>query len=159
MRLSSLIFALIICSCNPKTGNNNDKASETGKKARWDSKNIIGKWTQEVWVGVENKDLPTPPPAADPMYDTLWPPYYEIDKNLVKHFSLGIDSTKYNFDESGKVLILEGLRTDLIGYQKRWRILELSDSAMTIERKFSKHYPNAQNHFDGIDTIRLFEKF
>ena len=165
MRLITFLIILFICSCKPNTGNNNNAENVNGayiksesKKRTIDSLKVIGKWTEELWVGVENKNLPPPPPAIIPEHDTIWPPYYEIDKNEIRHYFLGIDSAKIKFVNSDELIIPEGLWTNTIGYQKKWRILKVTDSRMVVERKYSKYYPNAQDHIDGIDTVSFYKK-
>jgi len=127
-------------------------------KRTLDSLKIVGKWTEELWLGVENKNLPPPPPAIIPEHDSIWPPYYEIDKNEIRHYFLGVDSANFKFNNSDELIIPQGLWTYNIGYQKKWRILKVTDSTMVVERKYSKYYPNAQNHIDGIDTIKFYKK-
>ncbi|WP_299488065.1 hypothetical protein [uncultured Allomuricauda sp.] len=165
MRLPIFLLILFLWSCKPGSENNINGKTELGKAVEFESNNeivdfkkLIGKWTEGLWLGVEHKNLPPPPPAIISEHDSIWPPYYEIDENQIKHFFLGIDSTKYKLDKSGELLILEGLRTDVIGFQKRWRILEITDSTMMVERKYSKLYSSAQNHVDGTDTVMFYKK-
>ncbi|MEC7771804.1 MAG: hypothetical protein VX798_11515 [Bacteroidota bacterium] len=165
MRLPTFLIIIFICSCKPDTGNNNDVENVNAtniqlesKKRILDSLKVFGKWTEEVWVGVENKNLPPPPPAIIPEHDSIWPPYYEIDKNEIRHYFLGIDSAKYKFDNADVLVMPEGLWTYTIGYQKKWRILNVTDSIMVVERKYSEYYRNAPDHIDGIDTVTFYKK-
>lgn len=121
------------------------------------SEKVLGTWTEDMWFGVENKNLP-PPPSIYPSHDTIWPPYYEISNNQLKHFFLGIDSTSYTLNKRNKLLSLNSLRTNSIGYQKQWRILSVSDSTMTVERSYSSHFYENSNYTDGIDTINFIRK-
>ena len=162
MRLASLFLLLIISSCNSRNDNKKVKYSiKDSVGVKLDSSNLFGKWTEEVWVGVENSNLPPPPPAIIPEHDTIWPPYYEIDKNEIRHYFLGIDSAKYKINKTGNVLTLDGLRTLTIGYQKEWQILTITDSTMIVERRFGKNYyesPNAISYFDETDTVTFYRK-
>tara|TARA_R110000744_G_C19341432_1_gene559480 strand:+ start:1108 stop:2118 length:1011 start_codon:yes stop_codon:yes gene_type:complete len=131
-----------------------EKIDQRDKHSELISKKILGKWTEELWLGVENSNLP-PPSARISDYDSIWPPYYEISKNQIKHFFLGIDSTSYTLQKRDNVMILNSLRTYLIGYQKEWRILSISDTIMLIERGYNKY---DRNWIDGIDTLKLMKK-
>ena len=131
-----------------------NKIDQKDKHTKLVSKKILGKWTEELWFGVENSNL-SPPPARISDHDSIWPPYYEISKNQIKHFFLGIDSSSYTLQKRDNILILNGLRTDLIGYQKEWRILSISDTIMLIERGYNKY---DRNWIDGIDTLKLIKK-
>lgn len=131
-----------------------DRIDQKEKESKLMSKKILGKWTEELWLGVENSNIP-PPPAAISANDSIWPPYYEISKDQIKHFSLGIDSTSYTLESRQKLITLKSLRTNLIGYQKKWRILSLSDTVMVIKRGYNKY---DQNYIDGVDTLKLIKK-
>ena len=132
-----------------------EKIDQNEKQLKLTSEKILGQWTEELWVGFENSNMPSPPPARNPDHDSIWPPYYEISKEQITHFFLGIDSTSYTLQKRDNILILEGLRTDLIGYQKQWRILNISDTIMTIERASSEF---DFNYIEKIDTVRLIKK-
>ena len=132
----------------------NERINQKEKETQLISKIILGKWTEEQWLESENHDIP-PPPAAIQGNDSIWPPYYEISKNQIKHFFLGVDSTSYVLEKRDNVITLNSLRTDLIGYQKKWRILSISDTIMLIERGYSKY---DRNWIDGIDTLKLIKK-
>lgn len=131
-----------------------EKIDQQDKESKLISEKILGKWTEELWLGVENSNIP-PPPARISDNDTIWPPYYEISKDQVKHFFLGIDSTTYILEKRDNVMTLNNLRTDLIGYQKRWRILRISDTIMIIERGYNKY---DRDWIDRIDTLKLIKK-
>jgi len=119
---------------------------------------VLGTWTEDQWVGIDTENLPPPPPLINPAHDSLLPPYYEISDNQIKHFFLGIDSTSYTLNRRNKVLFLNSLRTDLIGYQKEWRILSVSDTTMAVERRFSSRFYENSNYTDGSDTINFIRK-
>lgn len=131
-----------------------EKIDQKEKESKMVSKKILGKWTEELWLEDENFIIP-PPPSAIPANDSIWPPYYEISKGHIKHFFLGIDSTSYILEKRDNVMTLNSLRTDLIGYQKKWRILSISDTIMVIERGYNKY---DRNWIDGIDTLKLIKK-
>ncbi len=132
------------------------RIEQKDKELKSFSTKVLGKWTEELWMGIDTLNI-FPPPAPISDHDSIWPPYYEISEDQIKHFSLGIDSASYVLDSRNKLMTLKSLRTDLIGYQKKWRILSVSDSTMLIERRFSKSFPSAQNYIDGVDTTRLIK--
>ena len=134
-----------------------ERIDQNDKESKLISKKVLGKWTEELWMGVENSNIP-PPPAAISARDSIWPPYYEISENQIKHFFLGIDSTSYTLEIRNRLMTLKSLRTDLIGYQKRWRILSLSDTIMLVEREYSKSYSSNPNYIDGTDTLKLIKR-
>ncbi len=39
------------------------------------SEKILGKWTDELWLGIENSNIPLPL-ARISDHDSIWPPYY-----------------------------------------------------------------------------------
>ena len=126
------------------------------KLPKWKLDKILGKWTEERWVGVENSNIP-PPPARFPEHDTIWPPYYEISKNKLISYCLGIDSTAIQLDNSLSYMIMkESLKTDFGGYQKEWKLLKVTDTTITIERRFSES--NVFSYSDSTETLRLIRK-
>ncbi|MDV7137967.1 hypothetical protein R3X28_03720 [Maribacter sp. TH_r10] len=132
----------------------NERINQKEKESKLISEKILGRWTEELWFGAENINIP-PPPAAIQTNDSIWPPYYEISKDQIKHFFLEIDSTSYILEKRDNVITLNNLRTNLIGYQKKWRILSISDTIMVIERGYNKY---DRNWVDGIDTLKLIKK-
>ena len=130
------------------------------KLPKWKLDKILGKWTEERWVGVENSDIP-PPPARIPEHDTIWPPYYEISRNKIISYCLGIDSTQMQMDNSLSYIIMkDNLYTDFVGYQKDWKLLNVTDSVLTIERRFTKDFSdsNSFSYSDSTETLRLIKK-
>ncbi|QLG46893.1 hypothetical protein [Costertonia aggregata] len=127
------------------------------KLPKWKLDKILGKWTEERWAGVENSNIP-PPPARFPEHDTIWPPYYEISKNKLTSYCLGIDSTTIQLDNSLSYMIMkESLYTEFVGYQKKWKLLKVTDTAITIERRYSKDFISF-SHSDSTETFRLIKK-
>lgn len=130
------------------------------KRPKWKLDKILGKWTEEIWVGIENSKIPPPPPAI-PEHDTIWPPYYEIYKNKIISYCLGIDSTETQLDNSLVYFNMKKkLHTDFVGYQNSWKILDVSDSVLTIERRYTKKTFDAHtsHYLDSIETVRLIKK-
>lgn len=132
------------------------------KKPKWRLDEILGKWTEEKWVGIENANIP-PPPARITEHDSIWPPYYEISKNKITSYCLGIYSTQIQMDNSLSFIIMkESLYTDFVGYQKDWKLLKVTDSALTIERRFTKDFLASSSfsysNSDSTETLRLIKK-
>lgn len=126
---------------------------------KWKLENILGKWTEEPWIGIENSKIP-PPPARIPDHDTLWPPYYEIFENKIMSYCLGIDSTEIRFDNSLVYFNMkQHLHTDFVGYQNDWKILDINDSVMTIERRYTKEFfdANTLQYLDNVEIVRLIK--
>lgn len=129
------------------------------KRPKWNMDKILGKWTEEQWVGVENSKIP-PPPASIPDRDTIWPPFYEIGENKIINYCLGIDSTEIQMDNSRVYFNMnKAIHNDFVGYQKNWKILSLSDSVMTIERRYTKEFHDqySTSYLDSVETVRLIK--
>ncbi len=141
-------------------GEKDTKLVLTEKLPRWKLDEIIGEWTEERWVGIENLEIP-PPPARLPDHDTIWPPYYVIEKDKIIGYCLGIDSVNIQMDNSLEYITMESnLYNDFVGYQKDWRILSVSDSVLNIQRRFTKDFSesNSFSYRDSTETIKLIKK-
>lgn len=130
------------------------------KKPKWKLDKILGKWVEERWVGIEKSNIP-PPSAKIKEHDSIWPPYYEISKNKITSYCLGIDSTQIQMDNSLSFIIMKSnLYTDFVGYQKDWKLLSVTDSVLTIERRYTKDFSdsNSFSYSDSTETLRLIKK-
>ncbi len=130
------------------------------KKPKWKLDKILGKWTEERWVGIEKSNI-APPPARIREHDSIWPPYYKISKNSITSYCMGIDSTQIQMDNSLSFITMKGnLYTDFVGYQKDWKLLDVTDSSLIIERRYTKDFSdsNAFSYSDSTETLRLIKK-
>ena len=166
---STLVLGRLFIALNQKNdstidglsiGENDTKLVLTEKLPRWKLDEIVGEWTEKRWVGIENFEIPLPP-ARLSEHDTIWPPYYNIEKDKIVSYCLGIDSVKIQMDNSLEYITMKSnLYNDFVGYQKDWRILGVSDSVMTIQRRFTKDFSesNSFSYRDSTETINLIKK-
>jgi hypothetical protein len=89
---------------------------------------VLGKWYEEI-----DPKLPKPP-ARVGGNDSIWPPYYTIEKNQINHYFLGIQKSLSELDPSHQFITFKNLQNDFVGYEVYWKIIELSGDSMLIER-------------------------
>lgn len=166
---NTLVLDRLLIALNPKNdstieglsiGENDTRVVLTEKTPRWKLDEIVGEWTEEHWVGDENLGIP-PPPAPVAEHDTIWPPYYIIEKDKIINYCLGIDSVNIQMDNSLEYITMESnLYNEFVGYQKDWKVLDVSDSMLTIQRRFTKDFSesNSFSYRDSTETVNLIKR-
>ena len=130
-----------------------EKIQKNIKQTKLLSENILGKWTNKQF-----SNLPAQPLDYIQSNDTIKEPHYHILSKQIKFFFYSEDTVNYYLESRDKSIIFKKPIQDFNGYQKKWRILNLSDSTITIERKYNTEHPYLQYYKDIIDTIKLEKK-
>lgn len=141
-------------------GENDENLTMTEKRPKWELDEILGEWMEERWLGTEESGISLPP-ARLPGQNTIWPPYYSIEKDQILSYGLGVDSVKIQMDNSFTYITMESsFYEDFVGYHKGWRILGVSDSVLTIQRRFTKDFSESKffSYQDSSETINLIKK-
>lgn len=107
----------------------------------------MGKWTHKHFIY-----LP-PPPEYNLSNAKTTESYYHIIKKQIKFLFYLEDSVNYFLISRDKSIDFNNPIQDFNGCQKKWRILNVSDSIITIERKYNTAHPYLRPYNDIIDTI------
>ncbi|WP_219008710.1 hypothetical protein [Aquimarina litoralis] len=113
-------------------GEEDHKVKMIRRKANWTKEMLYGKWIQDEYINQTKETAPPPPPLITNT-DFEWPPYYEITEEKIKLNSFKISESDIKINNSGEFILME-LLNPIDGQERKWRIKELTDNTMVINR-------------------------
>jgi hypothetical protein len=113
-------------------GETDYKVKMVRRNKNWNKEMLYGKWIEEKYWNTKKENLPPPPPPlSESGYD--WPPYYQIDKNKITLNLFKVSESNIDINNSAEFINME-LNNPIIGIEEKWRIKELNDSIMIINK-------------------------
>ncbi len=113
-------------------GEKDYKVKMIRRKKNWNREMLYGKWIQDKYKNQTKETAPPTPPLITNT-DFEWPPYYEISEDKIKLSSFEISESQIKINNSGEFILME-LLNPIDGIEKKWRIKELTDTTMVINR-------------------------
>jgi len=112
-------------------GEKDFKVKMIRRKKNWTKEMLYGKWIQDEYKNQTKETAPPPPLITNTDFE--WPPYYEVSENKIKLSSFEVSESDIKINNSGEFILME-LLNPVDGIEKKWRINELTDTTMVINR-------------------------
>ena len=120
----------------------------------WTKEMLLGTWIEEKWFDTKISDFP---PQPNSLNDSVknWPPAYLITQKQIISTLYGQRHSDIEFNSSNEIIRMKLWNPLNEGHEEAWRIKELTDSTMTIDRFEQKFY---DSFFDWSYDIKLIKK-
>jgi hypothetical protein len=130
------------------------KVKMVRRKNAWNKAMLYGKWIEEKYLNTPKESLP-PPPSALPESGYDWPPYYKIDKNKITLNLFQVSESNIEINNSAEFIVME-LNNQIVGIEEKWRIKELNDSIMIINKiiRSGTKFEFMNKYSDNIKLIK-----
>ncbi|WP_299339477.1 hypothetical protein [uncultured Psychroserpens sp.] len=139
-------------------GEQDYKVKMVRRNPNWNKSMLYGKWVEEYYLKVPKENIPPPiPPPPTSMYKSTdeWPPYYQIEEDKITLSFYQISESKTQINNSAEFITMD-LFKSMFGFEQKWRIKEVNDSVMIINRlmKSDKKFEFTNEYSDDIKLIK-----
>lgn len=119
----------------------------------WNKEQLYGKWVEEIYI--EKPKGFFPPPALTAREETNnWPPHYIITKNEIVCDYYTLSKSKYHINDLNDFISID-LFNEIKGSEIKWKVKNVTDSTLVINRLIDKGYGNNESEYDYSEDIRL----
>lgn len=125
-------------------------------ESKWKKNQIYGTWVEDIYVGKDSTDFPSPPPPPTIPKIKTWPPSYTISEENIVYKHIGATKTEIKITNNAEFISLNFVNSNSYNYKKMlWKIKFLSDSIMVIDRDYKSEYTIDGFHEGQITLIKI----
>jgi hypothetical protein len=139
-------------------GEQDFKVKMVRRKPNWNKEMLYGKWTEEYYLKFSKEQIPPPvPPIPTSKYQLTdeWPPYYQIENDKITLSFYQISESAAQINNSAEFITMD-LYKSMFGFEQKWRIKDLNDSVMIINRlmKSDGEFDSMNKYSEDIKLIK-----
>lgn len=123
------------------------------KTPKWNREQLYGKWVEEIYIENPKTFFPPLPPTLREKTNN-WPPYYIIsnDEIICDYYTLGKSS--YEINELNDFISMK-LFNDIMGTEIKWRVKNVTDSTLVINRLIDRTYSRFESENEYSEDIKF----